>query len=99
MCIRDSGHIKHNYVLIAGESYFEGGCEIPDGYVEPAPDTYIMLLEYARRGREAMAVLDADGSLGALDIGQHAQHPVQPLEVRGAAELADRPLSADQRGF
>ena len=31
------GQIRHNYVLMAGQSYDEGGCRIPDGWVEPLP--------------------------------------------------------------
>ncbi|HEX3761312.1 MAG TPA: DUF3160 domain-containing protein [Kofleriaceae bacterium] len=93
------GHIKHNYVLIAGESYFEGGCVIPDGYVEPAPSTYAMLLNYAERGEMAMAALDADGSLGgARYFTQLATVLTVLMEIQDT-ELADRPLSANQRAF
>jgi hypothetical protein len=42
--------LRHNYVLIAGQAYGEGGCEIPDGYVEPAPAVYDALARYADSG-------------------------------------------------
>ena len=32
--------------------------EIPDGYVEPAVDTYVALAEYARRGQGLFRALD-----------------------------------------
>ena len=41
------GQLRHNYVLIAGQAYDEGGCEIPDGYVEPNVPLYEDLLAYA----------------------------------------------------
>ncbi len=93
------GHIKHNYVLIAGESYFEGGCVIPDGYVEPAPNTYRMLMEYAERGKKAMAVLDTAGELGGVAYFTQLATVLSVLADIQDTELADRPLSADQRAF
>lgn len=93
------GHIKHNYVLIAGESYFEGGCTIPDGYVEPAPGTYRMLIDYAERGKKAMAVLDADGELGGAAYFAQLSQVLSVLAEIQATELADHPLTADQRAF
>lgn len=93
------GHIKHNYVLIAGESYFEGGCAIPDGYVEPAPGTYRMLLDYAERGKKAMAVLDADGSLGGAAYFAQLDQVLSVLANIQDRELADLPLTTDQRSF
>ncbi|HEX7840843.1 MAG TPA: DUF3160 domain-containing protein [Kofleriaceae bacterium] len=93
------GHIKHNYVLIAGESYFEGGCTIPDGYVEPAPGTYRMLIDYAERGKKAMAVLDAGGELGGAAYFAQLSQVLSVLADIQATELADHPLTADQRAF
>src|SRR5262249_44886975 len=34
------GQLKHNYALMAGQPYSEFGCEIPDGYIEPASAAY-----------------------------------------------------------
>jgi hypothetical protein len=93
------GHIKHNYVLIAGESYFEGGCNIPDGYVEPAPGTYRMLIDYAERGKRAMAVLDADGALGGAAYFTQLSQVLSVLAEIQDTELGDRPLTTDQRAF
>jgi hypothetical protein len=93
------GQIKHNYVLIAGESYFEGGCVIPDGYVEPAPGTYRMLIDYAERGKKAMAVLDPDDDLGGTAYFDRLHRVLSVLAEIQDTELADRPLTADQRAF
>jgi hypothetical protein len=43
--------IRHNYVLLAGQGYDAYGCEIPDGYVEPAVETYDALLAFALAAR------------------------------------------------
>jgi hypothetical protein len=93
------GQLKHNFVLVAGESYFEGGCEIPDGYVEPAPATYDALLDYAKRGESAMAELDADGSLGARAYFQRIAKILGVLRTIQTDELAARPLTGDERSF
>lgn len=42
------GQIRHNYTLLAGQGYDNFGCEIPDGYVEPAVEVYDALLEFVR---------------------------------------------------
>jgi hypothetical protein len=93
------GQLKHNFVLIAGESYFEGGCEIPDGYVEPAPATYDALIDYAKRGERAMAELDADGSLGARAYFARVGTILGVLRTIQTDELADRALTSDERSF
>jgi Protein of unknown function (DUF3160) len=93
------GHIKHNFVLIAGESYFAGGCAIPDGYVEPAPATYNALIEYAARGERAMAVLDPADKLGAKSYFQRLGHILRVLVQIQTDEIANRALTDDERSF
>jgi hypothetical protein len=93
------GQLKHNFVLIAGESYFEGGCEIPDGYVEPAPATYDALLAYADRGKRAMTILDRDDALGARSYFDRLANVLAVLRRIQSDELADRELTSDERGF
>jgi hypothetical protein len=56
------GQIRHNYVLMAGQSYDEGGCVIPDGYVEPMPSVYEGIASYAQRGSLLMKELLAGGT-------------------------------------
>jgi hypothetical protein len=46
------GQIRHNYVLMAGQGYDSYGCEIPDGYVEPAVETWEALQGFVRAARE-----------------------------------------------
>jgi len=93
------GHIKHNYVLMVGESYFEGGCQIPDGYVEPAPAVYEALLDYAARGERAFAALDPADELAGRAYFIRLGHILRVLQRIQNDELADRPLTSDQKSF
>jgi hypothetical protein len=43
--------IRHTFVLLSGQGYDMYGCEIPDGFVEPAVATYEALLGWARAAR------------------------------------------------
>lgn len=91
------GQLKHNYALVAGQAYAEFGCEIPDGYVEPARAAYQALIGYAARGAKLAALLDAQDRNGAR---QHFERVGQVLRVLVAIaddELAGRPLSTAQR--
>jgi len=46
--------IKHTFVLVAGQGYDGYGCEIPDGYVEPAIGAYDGMLAWVRAARGVM---------------------------------------------
>ncbi len=93
------GQLKHTFVLVAGESYFEGGCEIPDGYVEPAPATYAALADFAVRGERALAVLDPADTVGGRAWFRQLGTIVQVLTAIQTDELAGRALSDDERAF
>lgn len=88
------GQLRHNYVLVAGQGYSEGGCEIPDGYVDPAAAVYEALAQYARRGKTAMHALGhADGEA----YFQRLERRMNVLTVIANDELAGRPLSEAER--
>jgi hypothetical protein len=91
------GQLKHNYVLVAGQPYAEFGCEIPDGYVEPAPGAYEALIDYAARGAKLAALLDPTDR---AKVRAHFERTGQVLRVLRAIvddELAGRPLTGAQR--
>jgi hypothetical protein len=71
------GQLRRNNVLIAGQTYEEGGCEIPDGYVEPAPEVLDGLIAFTER---ATALLDKLGE----------KPPTQPTLTMGLATLFPR---------
>lgn len=81
--------IRHNYVLLAGQGYDAYGCEIPDGYVEPAVEVYDALIEFVRAAQ-------------ALDRGQasylaRVMRVLRTLRTIAATEREGRPLSEAQR--
>lgn len=90
------GQLRHNYVLIAAQEYFQGGCAIPDAWVEPAPSTYDALVKYADRLEGLEAELHPDAKtrdpyparLGAV---------LRVLRSIQNDELEGRPLTASQK--
>jgi hypothetical protein len=57
--------LRHDTVLYAKQSYTSpAACEFPDGYVEPYPEFFAKLGEYAARGREMMADVAAGTTTG-----------------------------------
>lgn len=91
------GQLKHNYALVAGQSYSAFGCEIPDGYVEPVPAAYDALIDYAARGERLVARLDPKD---AGTVGAHFSRAGQVLRVLRAIigdELAGHALTTTQR--
>lgn len=71
------GQLRRNNVLISGQTYDEGGCEIPDGYVEPAPEALDRLITFTER---ATLLLDK--------LGEKA--PAEPTSTMGLATLFPR---------
>jgi hypothetical protein len=50
--------LRHDTLLYAKQSYTGGGqCEFPDGYVDPYPEFYAKLAEYAERGAATVAAV------------------------------------------
>ena len=93
------GQLKHNYVLVAGQPYDMGGCEVPDAYVEPAAAVYDSLIEYARRGERVMAELDPSDETAALAYFRRLGRLLKVFRVIVADELAGRPLTVEQKRF
>ncbi len=90
------GQIRHNYVLIAGQAYDEGGCEIPEGYVEPALGVYDALLEYASRGAAVEKMLAQPA--GEAYFAKLTFH-LRVLRAIVVEELANRPLSEEAKRY
>jgi hypothetical protein len=89
--------LRHNHVLIAGQAYDEGGCVIPDAWVEPAPAVWDALLAYTDRARDA---LDALGEPAGSDADRWLTRTagvLRGLRAITAMELANRPLPVEAR--
>ncbi len=93
------GQIRHNHVLLAGQAYDAYGCEIPDGYVEPAPKVLDALIAYAARGQAAMDGLDATRMSGGHAYFEKLSRVLRALRVIVARELAGEPLRPEERRF
>jgi len=83
------GQIRHNYVLLAGQGYDAYGCEIPDGYVEPALGTYDALLAYVRAAR---AVTTTN-----TDYFRRVEQVITMLRSIVVTELSGAPLAEAQK--
>jgi hypothetical protein len=88
--------LRHNSVLLAAQAYEEGGCEVPDGFVEPAPRVYEGLMRYAERGATAMRALGDDGAAGSFDL---LRRRLAVLDAIALDELAGRPLSEEEKRY
>jgi hypothetical protein len=91
------GQLRHNFVLMAAQEYEEGGCEIPDGYVEPAPAVYDALLAYVERAKTADRLIGDDAT--AMSYLKHLDTTLRVLRDIGAEELAGHALSEPARDF
>jgi hypothetical protein len=93
------GQLRHNYVLLAAQSYSEGGCEIPDGYVDPAVGVYEGVAAYAERGAVAMRAIDPGDRLKAQAYFKRLGEVMQVLRILSLHELANQPLPRGGREF
>jgi hypothetical protein len=93
------GQLRHNYVLLAAQSYSEGGCAIPDGYVDPAVGVYEGIAAYAERGGAAMRAIDPGDRLRAQAYFKRLGEVMEVLRTLSLHELANQPLPAGGREF
>jgi len=81
--------LRHTFVLLAAQGYDAYGCEIPDGWVEPALPVYDALLAWSRAAQRAVPARAAYFRRAAEILGM--------LRGIAATELAGAPLSEPQR--
>ena len=86
--------LRHNHVLIAGQAYAEGGCEIPDGYVEPVPAVYDALAAYADLGAKQVGLLGA-GAQSSRAYFERLGKIARVLAAISRIELANQPLPVE----
>ncbi|MEA2749376.1 MAG: hypothetical protein QOI41_3519 [Myxococcales bacterium] len=93
------GQIRHNYVLMAGQSYDEGGCRIPDGWVEPLPGVYEGIARYASRGAATLKELDPKDAMGGVGYFAQLETVANVLSVIAKHEVEGRALTEDEKRF
>ncbi|MFO0728142.1 MAG: DUF3160 domain-containing protein [Myxococcota bacterium] len=93
--------LRHDYVLYGAQVEEEGGCQIPEGWVEPNLETYLALARYARAGQGVVRALEK--LLGEIDLEpgyfQRMERVLLVLAALSRQELADQPLSAEGQRF
>lgn len=87
--------LRHNNVLTVGQGYDEGGCKIPDAYVDPVPDVYDALAEYARRGKALAPIADPEGKLHLESYFGRLEKTLGVLAKIARWELSGEPLPAE----
>ncbi len=93
------GQLRHAHVLLTPETLRMSGCEIPDGWVEPAPATYDALVAYATQGRAMVDALDPGDTRG---LGAHFDRLATTLTVLRTIqrhELEGRALTHWEKQF
>lgn len=93
------GQIRHNYVALAAQGYDEGGCDIPDGYVEPRVGTYEAIADYARRGAAMMAEVDPSDKTMTKSYFSNLETIAKVLATISRHELEGRDLTGDEQNF
>lgn len=89
------GQLRHNYVLMVPVTYDEAGCEIPDGWVEPATATYRALVEYADRAARATEPFGEQNAAFFHGMGRICRVLLRISE----RELANEPLTDEEKAF
>lgn len=89
--------LRHDNLLYAKQSYTGGiGCSYPKGYVEPIPDFYVAVAEYAERGVEIFGELDLPA---AADYFGRLKETAGTLEAIARKELAHEALNEEEIHF
>jgi hypothetical protein len=93
------GQLRHDGVLFAAQGYDQGGCAIPDAYVDPVPRVYEALAAYADRGAAAAARIDPADQAHARTFFKRLSRTLRTLEAIAADELQGTALSEDERRY
>jgi hypothetical protein len=93
------GQLRHNYVLMAGQAYDEGGCEIPDGWIEPLPDVYMSIGRYAERGAAAMKEIDPEDRTRSGAYFAELRKVMRVMGVLVRHEIEGRALTDEEKRF
>jgi len=91
------GQLRSSYELMTGMAYLGEGCEIPDGYVEPAAEVYDALIAYAARGKQILAKIDPADTAKAQAYFTKLDTTLRVLRSIVATELAGQPLTEAQK--
>ncbi|HEY4223177.1 MAG TPA: DUF3160 domain-containing protein, partial [Myxococcota bacterium] len=91
--------LRHDNVLVAGQPYDEGGCAIPDAFVEPAPALWSALVADEEHALAIFARLDREDASGASAVLARQLDVARVLRSIAVHESDGRALSDDERAF
>jgi hypothetical protein len=95
--------LRHNTVLYAKQSYTSGVvCAYPDAYVEPYPEFFGALVEFARQGNQlahTLAGQSADLSAKFAEYFDNVGNAAGTLGKMAEAERAGTPFTSEQLAF
>jgi len=98
--------LRHDNIAYAKQSFTMGGaaCEYPAGYVEPYPEFYRAVYEYAQENYARLQRLDVTGQEGslfrpALDYFSSVMAVMEQLQRLATKELAREPFTAEEERF
>jgi hypothetical protein len=96
--------LRHNTVLYAKQSYTSGlSCAYPDAYVEPYPEFFAALAQFAKYGSDLSEVLSGgrstEGSAKIRAYFDHLRSVVQLLGGMAEAQRAGEPHTDEQLAF
>ncbi|HEV7554499.1 MAG TPA: DUF3160 domain-containing protein [Kofleriaceae bacterium] len=91
------GQLRHDNLLVVAQMHNGGGCEIPDGYVEPVPEAYDALATYMQRAGQVFADLAPTDTMAGYYA--RAEPILRVLAAISRDELAGRSLDDDEKHF
>jgi hypothetical protein len=92
--------LRHDTLLYAKQSYTGSpGCDFPDAYVDPYPDTFAAIRKYAEQGGRIAAFAPPDDATLINAYFDTLRNASAVLEQIATAELQGEALTADQLAF
>jgi hypothetical protein len=92
--------LRHDTILYAKQSYTMGViCEYPFGYVEPYPDFFARIAQFAELAGERLAPFTSDHTKDVAPFFKRFAEIVHTLERLARKELAGKPFAADEKQF
>jgi hypothetical protein len=92
--------LRHDTVLYAKQSYTtSAGCSYPDAYVEPYPEFFAALGDFAKKGKEAAAGFDKGPGKGIAEYFERLGKVTALLGGMATRELEGEALTPDQLKF
>ncbi len=91
--------LRRSTIAYEAGSFQWSGCDVPDGYVEPAPDTLTALVAYAQLGQAQAKRFDPDKRLGVANYFGRLERVFVALRQIVRRQLVGAPLSRAEREF